>query len=303
MRADSGIDLKVIRLSRNSGLGNALRIGLENCSHELVARMDSDDISQPRRFERQLRAFADNLDLDIVGGQIIEFVGDESNIVARREVPLDDADIKRQMKRRCPMNHMTVMFKKGSVKNAGGYLEVYHNEDYSLWIRMMLHGAVFANIPFDLVKVRVGEEMSNRRGGMRYFTSEKSLQTLMLENGIIGFSDYVINNAIRFVGEVAAPNWLRKELFRFTRKKYVPAMDDGCVDMPERIRKEDRIVSIPFSVLMSVYKNDEPVNLGRALGSVVRQTVQPSEIVMVVDGPVPSELEEAIAVYQTAFSR
>lgn len=303
MKADKGISLKIIRLPRNGGLGNALSTGLEVCSHELVARMDSDDISHPRRFERQLRAFADNPLLDIVGGQITEFVGDESNIVARREVPLDDAEIKGQMRRRCPMNHVTVMFKKGSIEEAGGYVEVYHNEDYSLWIRMMLHDAVFANVPFDLVNVRTGEAMSSRRGGMRYFRGEKSLQKLMLENGIINSAEYLANNAIRFAGEVAAPNWLRNGLFRFTRAKYIPAVDDDCMSASQNVQKDDPVASMSFSALMAVYKNDDPVHLGRALESVVNQTVQPNEIVLVVDGPVPAHLDEAIAAYQTAFSR
>lgn len=303
MKADRGISLKVIRLPRNGGLGNALSVGLESCSHELIARMDSDDISHPRRFERQLRAFADNPVLDIVGGQITEFVGDEENIVARREVPLEDAEIKRQMRRRCPMNHVTVMFKKGSVEEAGGYVEVYHNEDYSLWIRMMLHDAVFANVPFDLVNVRTGEAMSSRRGGMRYFRGEKSLQKLMLDNGIINPAEYAVNNAIRFAGEVAAPNWLRNGLFRFTRERYVPAADDDCMGASLNVREDDPVAQMLFSVLMSVYKNDDPVYLGEALESVVNQTVQPNEIVLVIDGPVPAQLDEAIATYQSAFSR
>lgn len=43
--------LKVLSLVTNRGLGKALNEGLKYCSHELVARMDTDDIAMPERFE------------------------------------------------------------------------------------------------------------------------------------------------------------------------------------------------------------------------------------------------------------
>ena len=42
-------------------------------SYELVARMDSDDISYQDRFEKQLDCFVADSDIDIVGGEITEF--------------------------------------------------------------------------------------------------------------------------------------------------------------------------------------------------------------------------------------
>ena len=46
---------RVVRLPSNQGHGVARRIGLEHCSYELIALMDSDDISDPERFEKQIR--------------------------------------------------------------------------------------------------------------------------------------------------------------------------------------------------------------------------------------------------------
>lgn len=50
-----------------------------------------------------------------------------------------------------------------------------------------------------------------------------------------------------------------------------------------------------FSVLMSVYKNDKPEQLEAAIDSVfAKQTLKPTEIVLVVDGPVPSEITDVL---------
>lgn len=204
----------VIRLSKNSGLGNALKIAVENAKYDLVARMDSDDVSIPTRFEEQLRYFEAHPDTDIVGGDISEFIGDENNVVGRRKVPETNFEIRKYMKTRCAMNHVSVMYKKTSVQAAGGYQDWFWNEDYYLWIRMWLNNAVFANTGTVLVNVRVGEEMYQRRGGQKYYESEKGLQDYMLENSMIGVSTYIKNIGKRFIVQKILPNKLRGWVFR-----------------------------------------------------------------------------------------
>ena len=111
----------VIRLPENVGHGNARRTGLENCTYELVALMDADDISLPDRFEKQIRCFKEDNSLSIVGGNIKEFIDTTDNVVGIREVPQEDVEIKEYLKKRCPFNQMTVMFKNSEVQRAGGY--------------------------------------------------------------------------------------------------------------------------------------------------------------------------------------
>lgn len=214
-----GVLLKVIRFEKNRGLGEALKVAIEKSSYELIARMDSDDISVANRFEQQLRLFDKNEKVDIVGGDISEFIGYENNIVGTRAVPTDNADIRQYMKNRCAMNHVSVMYKKQAVQAAGGYLDWFWNEDYYLWIRMLLKDAVFSNTGTVLVKVRVGKDMYARRGGDKYFKSEIGIQKLMLEKGIIDKPTYILNCAKRFVVQKMLPNNIRGWVFRkFARK-------------------------------------------------------------------------------------
>lgn len=206
--------IKAIRLAKNQGLGNALKVSVENSSYDLIARMDSDDVSCPTRFEEQLKFFKNDKNVDIVGGDITEFIDDEKNIVAKRVVPLNNDDIQTYMKKRCAMNHVTVMFKKKAIMDAGGYLDWHFNEDYYLWIRMCLKHCVFANTGTVLVNVRVGKEMYQRRGGLKYFMSEKKLQKYMLKNNMISYITYFSNVLKRFIVQVILPNKMREWVFK-----------------------------------------------------------------------------------------
>lgn len=204
----------VIWLPENKGLGNALRIGVNNAKYELLARMDSDDISVPDRFAKQVAFMEQHPECDIVGGQINEFIDSESNIMGKREVPCSNSDITTWMKKRCPFNHMSVMFRRSRILEVGNYLDWHYNEDYYLWIRMAQAGYQFANLPDTLVNVRVGKEMYQRRGGWKYFKSEKGLQDYMLNHKIISLPRYCYNVFGRFVIQVAMPNKLRGFIFQ-----------------------------------------------------------------------------------------
>lgn len=204
---------KIVWLENNVGHGNARKIGLENCTYDIVALMDSDDISVPDRFEKQLKCFEEDNKLSIVGGYIQEFIENVENVVGIRTVPLLDAEIKEYIKSRCPMNQMSVMFKRQDVMKSGGYIDWYCDEDYYLWIRMYLSGCKFKNLSENLVNVRVGTEMYRRRSGWRYFKSEAKLQSYMLNKKMIGFSRYLFNVAIRLVVQVLMPNRMRGYIF------------------------------------------------------------------------------------------
>lgn len=218
LKEKTGI-MKVIQLEQNMGHAIARQTGLEAARNELCAVMDADDISVPDRFEKQLKAFEEHSEVSVVGGLIQEFVHKPDNVVGTRIVPEHDADIKEYLKSRCPMNLVTVMLKKSDVMKVGGYQDWYCEEDYYLWIRLALGGYKFYNIQDNLVNVRVGEEMYQRRGGIKYFKSEARLQKYMLDHKIIALSRYLYNVAIRWAVQVAMPNSVRGWVFQtFARK-------------------------------------------------------------------------------------
>lgn len=213
------IAFRVIYLEKNMGHGEARRVSFEHCTHDLIALMDADDLSVPERFAWQLAYLEQHPEVSVVGGHIHEFIGDPTNCVGRRIVPLADADIKQYMQKRCPMNQVTVLFRKADIAEVGGYIDWYCEEDYFLWLRLALAGKQFGNVEQNLVNVRVGEEMYQRRGGIRYFRSEAKLQAFMLKNHLIGLPRYAINVAERLVLQVLMPNRLRGWVFqKFARE-------------------------------------------------------------------------------------
>lgn len=212
--------MHIIRLDKNGGLGNALKLGVENATYSLVARMDSDDICLPKRFEKQVAYMAEHQECDIVGGQMTEFIGEPTNVVGKRVVPESNEAIYEYMKSRCALNHVTVMFRKDTILKVGNYQDWFWNEDYYLWVRMMMNKCVFANLSDVLVNVRSGEDQYARRGGMKYFKSEEGIQRLMLDNKLINRYEYSVNVAKRLIVQLLLPNWLRGWVFRtFARKK------------------------------------------------------------------------------------
>ena len=206
--------LKVIRLDENMGHAVARQTGLTAAKNEICAVMDADDLSVLDRFEKQLQIFQDDPTVSVVGGLINEFIHDTENVVGTRVVPQQDNEIKEYMKSRCPMNLVTIMLKKSDVLAVGGYQDWYCEEDYYLWIRLALAGYKFYNIQENLVNVRVGENMYQRRGGKKYFLSEARLQKYMLEHKLISLPKYLYNVIIRWIIQVLLPNRVRGWVFR-----------------------------------------------------------------------------------------
>jgi glycosyltransferase involved in cell wall biosynthesis len=211
-------NFKIIQLEENVGHGKARQIGIDNCTYDFIALMDSDDICILNRFEEQTKVLMADNDLSVVGGWINEFSEDISNSLGKRKLPCYDHEIKQYLKYRCPMNQVTVMFKKADVLKAGGYLDWHHEEDYYLWLRMHLQKSKFKNIQKVLVHVRADKNYFSRRGGMEYFLSETRLQKYMYKNSIINPIQLSINIFVRFIVQVAVPNVVRRFIFIILRR-------------------------------------------------------------------------------------
>ncbi|MBR4575090.1 MAG: glycosyltransferase [Lachnospiraceae bacterium] len=212
-QADNPGLIRRIPLPNNQGLGSALRVGVPECRNDLIARMDTDDFSRSDRFAKQLEMFRADSSLDICGSNIDEFEDDIHNIVAKRSVPTRHEDIVKYHKRRDGLNHVTVMFKKKAVLDAGNYESCPLMEDTYLWARMIMNGARCANINESLVFVRIGRDMFDRRGGWSYFQKYREGRQKVLETGFISRWDYIYTLAVQFLVALV-PGKIRGVLFK-----------------------------------------------------------------------------------------
>lgn len=204
---------KTIALESNQGLGVALRTGVKACSHDLVARMDSDDIAVNDRFETQISYLHENPSVDVVGGHVAEFVDDPADPEQIRSVPSKPKDVKSAARFRNPVNHPSVMFRRNAVLEAGNYRPLRKMQDYELWVRMLTQGFTIANIPTVLVKCRAGEELYDRRSGIDYAKLDFQLQREFLKQGAISVPVFIVNTLCR-VSLRLIPNQARAALYK-----------------------------------------------------------------------------------------
>ena len=209
--------INVITFNKNMGLGIALAKGIEVCKFNIIARMDSDDIAYPDRFEKQIKFITNHPEYDVIGSNIAEFNQSINDIVSYRKLPEKPNEIALFAKRRNPMNHMSVVFRKEAVLRAGNYIPFQGYEDYYLWIRMLLKGSTFYNLQEILILARIGNEMIIRRQGKIFFFQELKLQKELLRIRFINWFDYIFNLFFRAIPRLF-PVWGLKYVYNYLRK-------------------------------------------------------------------------------------
>lgn len=189
----------IVSLPENKGLGNALNIGLKHCKYDIVARMDSDDISSSRRFEIQYQFMMENPDIDVVSAWYSIFNDEPYNIDKNIFSPTRHEGIVKVAKYRSPINHAACMYRKKAVIEVGNYSENFRvMQDYHLWIRMIARGYQFGCIPKVLYLVRCSE-LSKKRVGLKRLLGQIKIHSLMYKLGNINLLEYSRNIVSRTV--------------------------------------------------------------------------------------------------------
>lgn len=205
---------------RYGNLGKVLQTGVLDCTYDIIARMDTDDIAEPERFEKQIRYLKENPEVDVVGSWISEFEENPEEIISYRVLPENHEDIYKFAQFRCPMNHQTVMFRKKSVLEAGNYSTFTNSEDYYLWGRMLKAGYKFHNIPECLVKARSGKNMLKSRSNVAYFlSSEYPLQLEFFKMGFTNLYQFLRNIFLKFLLRILPFKLMNLYYKKFLRKE------------------------------------------------------------------------------------
>ena len=204
--------LTVIELKYNVGLASALNEGLMHCEHDLVARMDSDDIALPNRFYEQVQFMKENPSVSVCSSQILEYDISMSNELGKRVVPLTNGDIKLFCKTRNPISHPAAIFRKQSVLDVGGYPVFKNSQDWALWSKLIVGGYEFANLPSYLLKMRTDKALLNRRG-LKYFLNEFKIFSFQRKLGLYGWRIFILNTVTKFILR-ASPNVVKTFLYK-----------------------------------------------------------------------------------------
>lgn len=201
---------KRIPLSLNQGLTKALNIGIEHCKCEFIARMDTDDISESSRFEKQIKFLENNPGIVLVGGSIQEFNSTCENIFIRK-YPQSTEDIKKFISKASPLAHATVIFRRCIFDRGIRYTEKYRtSQDLELWYQLIKMNFKIANIPDIIYFFRVSNDFFDRR------SKEKAINEFKIYwKGIIslyGLSFKLIYPILR-LGFRFAPKFMIKYIY------------------------------------------------------------------------------------------
>ena len=207
---------KILENKENMGLGLSLREGVLASSNEIIARMDTDDLMHPTRFEKEYRCLIDN-SYDVVSSWTLMFEGTLDNIIAVKKRPELHNDIVKLAHRRSPVSHPGSMFRRTAVLRAGNYQDVHFYEDYHLWVRMILTGSVFYNIQGPLFYLRTSSEQIKRRGGWEYAKNEMKVFLFFYRSGFYSLYDLIVNIVLHTSVRLL-PVTVRRKMLKFIWK-------------------------------------------------------------------------------------
>ena len=209
----------IVALKKNVGQGKARNAGLQACKYNYVALMDSDDIANLTRFEKQIGYLEKHPEIDCIGSNITEFEGEQKNIISKKIVPITHEEIFKFGKWRSPMNNMTIIYKKDKVLEVGGYNSFNFGEDYLLFAKMLMNGCKFYNFEECLVNARGGSGMLAKRIGLSRIIQEFKLFWTFYKMGYINIYEFLRNVSLKFLLRII-PTWFRSWIYnKFLRKR------------------------------------------------------------------------------------
>lgn len=181
--------------------------------------MDADDVSVPDRIEKQVHEFQSDNHLAALGGQIEEFANnDPNNVVSRREMPLETAEIAKFARRRSPINNPTVMFRKEDVLSVGGYPELNRAEDYCLFAKMIAAKKEIRNLPDVLVKYRLSADNTRRRKSWAHTKDMIHARNQIRKLGVSSWFDFIIMS-LSYLALFIMPSSLAETLYKRILRK------------------------------------------------------------------------------------
>ena len=173
--------LRVIRLAENVGLAAALNVGISESRCDLIARMDGDDVCDPRRLELQVVFLRECPDVLLLGTGFFRTDVD-GRIFERVQYPTDDAVLQERLLAGSQFCHPSVMMRTPVVRLLGGYRALAGGaaQDYDLWLRIAEQGQI-ANLPDVLLRYRIHEGQVSVSKLVRQRQAAQLYKTLALQ--------------------------------------------------------------------------------------------------------------------------
>lgn len=183
-----------------------------------IARMDADDISFSKRFESQVGFLLENENVDVVGSDVIE-IDSVGNELFYKKMDVSHDLLYKNIIKKCPFNHPTVMFRISLFKEGFRYKDsLLNTQDYYLWVDLLAAGKIFANVGFPLLYFRVDDGFHNRRGWNKAVNDLKA-RFYAFSNLKVMTASNIIHTILLFILRVS-PVFVKKLAYKKLRKGY-----------------------------------------------------------------------------------
>lgn len=212
------LPLMVVGYEKKSGLAHALNYGLQFVDTDLVARMDSDDIAFPERFEMQIEYFNTHKDCEILGTGIKEFYNSDSKVLSKiRNYPVISSEKSKSLFKGTPLAHPTLMIKTSLLKQYKYSEDTSMNEDIELWFRLITSGHIIHNLSEPLLNFRITDGTFKRRSFNKAINEFKIYWTNL--TNLFGFNYLLIYPILRLFSRFLPYSINKKIYFSKYREK------------------------------------------------------------------------------------
>lgn len=159
--AAKDIRIRLFKNDVNNKLPKTLNFGIAQSNGKYIARMDADDISLPERFAKQVEFMESHPEIGVCGTWIKEFIDENKQITRMVEYPVEHKliSITLLFDENC-LAHPSTLLKREIFTDIQLYYESSFGgaaEDYELWVRLLVHGILFHNLPEPLLMYRKSE--------------------------------------------------------------------------------------------------------------------------------------------------
>ena len=157
-------DTRIIaKKQKNIGIPRTLNKAIKYAKGKYIARMDSDDISLPKRLQKEVKYLDNHPDISLVSSYI-KIIDENDKIIGNFTPATADKEIKKTSIFSCQFNHSASMYRKKDFLEIDGYNPKFrYAQDFELWFRFMENYNV-ANIPEYLVLWRkTSEQVSTNK--------------------------------------------------------------------------------------------------------------------------------------------
>lgn len=185
--------------------------------YAFIARMDADDICEPNRFLEQVAFFERNPEVAVLGSDVIEFNDNKPNSNFYKKMAQEHETLSRDLIKRCPFNHPTVMFNLSviSPRDLLYNAALKNTQDYYLWVDLLSKGYSFANLNIPLLRFRLDDDFYSRRGYSKAKNDFKSRLYAMNKLSRWNFSSCFYTFLL--IGVRLSPTIIKKMAYKFFR--------------------------------------------------------------------------------------